>query len=142
VADQKFAAFCIRRLFRIFKQSIRKASVNGNARRSYFKHREFGTLVYLLRREIMITKSKLTFVAAAFALTFSAPAFAQAVDHTGTLQPAYYDGTGKQIVGSWAPSSRSAKPTVEARPLYNSAVTPSAFSGSVCGYDPSIGTQR
>ncbi len=91
----------------------------------------------------MITKSKLTFVAAAFALTFSAPAFAQAVDHTGTLQPSYYDATGKQIVGNWAPSSRAAKPTVvEARPLYNSAVTPSEFSGSVSGYDPSIATQR
>jgi hypothetical protein len=90
----------------------------------------------------MITKSKLAFVAAAFALTFSAPAFAQAVDHTGTLQPAYYDGAGKQIVGSWAPSSRAAKPTVAARPLYNSAVTPSEFSGSTSGYDPSIATQR
>jgi hypothetical protein len=90
----------------------------------------------------MISKSKLAFVAAAFAVTFSAPAFAQAVDHTGTLQPSYYDGSGKQVVGNWSPNGVATKPTVQARPLYNSAVTPIEFGGSGSGYDPSIATQR
>jgi hypothetical protein len=90
----------------------------------------------------MITKSKLAFLAAAFAVTFAAPAFAQAIDHTGTLQPSYYDGSGKQVVGSWAPNGPAAKPTVQARPLYNSAVTPIEFGGGVSGYDPSIASQH
>ena len=90
----------------------------------------------------MISKSKLAFVAAAFAVTFSVPAFAQAVDHTGTLQAAYYDGTGKQIVGSWAPNGSATKPAAQVRPLYNSAVTPIEFGGGVSGYDPSIASQR
>ena len=90
----------------------------------------------------MITKSKLAFVAAAFAVTFSVPAFAQAIDHTGTLQPSYYDGSGKQVMGNPAPSRPAAKPTVQARPLYNSAVTPIEFGGGGSGYDPSIASQR
>ena len=96
----------------------------------------------------MISKSKMTFVAAAFAVTFSVPAFAQAIDHTGTLQPSYYDVSGKQIMGNWASSGPAApnrlavKPTVQARPLYNSAVTPIEFGGGVSGYDPSIASQR
>jgi hypothetical protein len=99
----------------------------------------------------MMTKSKLAFAAAAFAVMFSAPAFAQAVDHTGTLQPSYYDGSGKQLVGNWAPSGASSKPVAQvrplfnaaqARPLYNSAVTPIGIGGGNSGYDPSIATQR
>ncbi len=90
----------------------------------------------------MISKSKLTFVAAALAVTFSVPAFAQSTDHTGTLQASYYDGSGKQVVGNWAPNGRATKPTIQARPLYNSAVTPVEFGGGVSGYDPSIATQR
>jgi hypothetical protein len=90
----------------------------------------------------MISKSKLAFVVTAFAVTFSAPALAQAIDHTGTLQPSYYDGSSKQVVGDWAPTSRTAKPTVRARPLYNSAVTPIDVGGGVSGYDPSIASQR
>jgi hypothetical protein len=90
----------------------------------------------------MITKSKLAFAAAAVAMMFSVPAFAQAVDHTGTLQPSYYDATGKQLVGNWAPNSGAGKPTVQARPLYNSAVTPIDFGGAASGYDPSIASQR
>jgi hypothetical protein len=95
----------------------------------------------------MISKSKLPFVAA-LAMTFSVPAFAQAVDHTGTLQPSYYDVSGKQVVGDWAPNHSAApnhpaaRPTVQARPLYNSAVTPIEFGGGVSGYDPSIASQR
>jgi hypothetical protein len=79
---------------------------------------EFETLV--LFQETTMTKSKLTFAVAAVALVISAPAFAQSVDHTGTLQPSYYDNTGKQVVGSWAPGNRAAKPSVQSRPLYNS----------------------
>ena len=90
----------------------------------------------------MISKSKLAFVAAAFAVTFSVPAFAQEIDHTGTLQAAYYDGTGKQIVGSWAPNGSATKPAAQVRPLYNSAVPPIEFGGGVSGYDPSIASQR
>jgi hypothetical protein len=90
----------------------------------------------------MNTKSKLTFAVAALAMTFSIPAYAQAVDHTGTLQPSYYDGTGKQLVGSWASSSTAAKPIVQTRPLYNSAVIPSEVRGGTSGYDPSIASQR
>jgi hypothetical protein len=90
----------------------------------------------------MISKSKIVFVAAAFAVTFSVPASAQAIDHTGTLQPSYYDVSGKQVVGDWASSGRTAKPTVQARPLYNSAVTPIDVGGGVSGYDPSIASQR
>jgi ABC-type sugar transport system substrate-binding protein len=96
----------------------------------------------------MISKSKLAFVAAALAATFSVPAFAQAIDHTGTLQPSYYDVSGKQIMGNGAPSGPAApnrltvKPTAQARPLYNSAVTPIEFGGGVSGYDPSIASQR
>lgn len=96
----------------------------------------------------MISKSKTAFVAAAFAAAFSVPAFAQAIDHTGTLQPSYYDVSGKQIMGNGAPSGPAApnriaiKPTAQARPLYNSAVTPVGVGGGVSGYDPSIATQR
>jgi hypothetical protein len=92
----------------------------------------------------MFTKSKMAFVAAAVAMTFSAPAFAQSTDHTGTLQPSYYDSTGKQIVGSWAATRRTAKPIVQTRPLYNSAMTPNYIGGGAAtsGYDPSIESQR
>jgi ABC-type sugar transport system substrate-binding protein len=94
----------------------------------------------------MNTKSKLTFAAAVVAMMFSAPAFAQSTDHTGTLQPSYYDNTGKQHVGDWAPSggakSIAAKPIMQTRPLYNSAVIPSEVRGGTSGYDPSIASQR
>lgn len=104
----------------------------------------------------MTTKSKLVFAAAALAMMLSGPAFAQSTDHTGTLQPSYYDVTGKQVMGSWlAPNGRaSSKPTVQSRPLYNSvnsvknrplynsAVTPVEFGGGTSGYDPSIESQR
>ena len=100
----------------------------------------------------MMTKSKLAFAVAAVTMSISAPAFAQTVDHTGTLQPAYYDNTGKQVVGHWASNSSAAKPaaqtqplynSAQVRPLYNSAVIPNQSSGSASsGYDPSIATQR
>jgi|HubBroStandDraft_2_1064218.scaffolds.fasta_scaffold1007670_1 hypothetical protein len=105
----------------------------------------------------MNTKSKLMFAVAALAMSFSIPAYAQSTDHTGTLQPSYYDGTGKQHVGDWAPNSGATKlimqtrplynsgankPIVQTRPLYNSAVIPSEVRGGTSGYDPSIASQR
>ena len=68
----------------------------------------------------MNTKSKLTLAVVALATTFSLPAYAQSVSHTGTLQPSYYDSTGKQNVGGWAPGGVAAKsitaPIVQIRP--------------------------
>jgi hypothetical protein len=104
----------------------------------------------------MTTKSKLAFAAATVAMMLSGPAFAQSTDHTGTLQPSYYDVTGKQVMGSWTPSGsagnkptvqprplyNSAKDSVKNRPLYNSAVTPVEFGGAASGYDPSAASQR
>jgi hypothetical protein len=87
-----------------------------------------------------MTNSKLTFAAAALAaITLAAPAFAQSVDHTGTLQPSFYDGNGKQVIGSRAP--QVAVQARQSRPLYNSVATP-VVSGAASGYDPSIASQR
>jgi hypothetical protein len=99
----------------------------------------------------MSTKSKLTFAVAAVAVAFSMPAFAQAVDHTGTLQPSYYNSIGKQVFGSWTTNGSNLEPVVQtrplynsaqARPLYNSAATPNYGGAATSGYDPSIATQR
>ena len=97
----------------------------------------------------MFKKSKFALVAAVAVMGIASPAFAQSVDHTGTLFASHYDGTGKQVVGSWAsPStgSRTAVPqavanryeqAVQGRDLYATTVVP-----SVSGYDPSIASQR
>ena len=97
----------------------------------------------------MFKKSKFALVAAVAMMGIASPAFAQSVDHTGTLFASHYDETGKQVVGSWAsPStgSRTAAPqavankyerTVQERDLYATTVVP-----SVSGYDPSIASQR
>jgi hypothetical protein len=87
-----------------------------------------------------MTSSKLMFAAASLAaITLAAPAFAQAVDHTGTLQPSFYDGNGKQVIGSRAPQTVvQVRPS---RPLYNSVATP-VETGATSGYDPSIAGQR
>jgi hypothetical protein len=92
-----------------------------------------------------MTNSKLTFAAAALAaITLAAPAFAQSVDHTGTLQPSYYDASGKQMMGARA--ARAAQPVLQVQPrqaraLYNSVATP-VESGPASGFDPSIASQR
>ena len=87
-----------------------------------------------------MTNSKLTFAAAALAaITLAAPAFAQSTDHTGTLQPSFYDGNGKQVMGSRAP--QTVLQPQQSRPLYNSVATP-VQSGAASGYDPSIASQR
>jgi hypothetical protein len=87
-----------------------------------------------------MTHSKFTFAAAALAaITLAAPAFAQSVDHTGTLQASYYDANGKQVIGA-----RAAQPVVQmqqTRPLYNSVAAP-VVSGPASGFDPSIASQR
>lgn len=48
-----------------------------------------------------------TYISVAFALAAivaagAAPAFAQSRDHTGSMMPFYYDGTGGQKTGSWS----------------------------------------
>ena len=60
------------------------------------------------------------YVSAAFALVAIAaastvPAFAQSRDHTGSMMPFYYDATGGQNTGSWAPEGTAAQ---SSRPLY------------------------
>lgn len=88
----------------------------------------------------MFEKSKLALIAAVAAVGIASPAFAQTVDHTGTLFASYYDGTGKQVIGSWAPqvAARGHEPAVVGRGLYNMVAPPS----SVPGYDPSAASQR
>lgn len=91
----------------------------------------------------MFSKSKIALIVAV-AATFAAPAFAQSVDHTGTLSPSYYDGNGKQVVGSWAPQAKASHlgQATQTRALYNSAVVPAAPQAAPSGYDASIATQR
>ena len=94
----------------------------------------------------MFSKSKLTLIAAIAATAFAAPAFAQSVDHTGTLFASYYDGNGKQVVGSWVPQAKVSNRSLAGlgRGIYSFAAVPapapSAPAGS--GYDPSIASQR
>jgi hypothetical protein len=67
------------------------------------------------------TKQPSTAFAAALALVLfgaagTVPALAQSQDHTGSMLPFYYDTTGKQITGAWAPE---AAPSAATRsPLY------------------------
>jgi hypothetical protein len=42
---------------------------------------------------------------ATFAVVGTVPALAQSRDHTGSMMPAYYDESGKQVTGSWAPEA-------------------------------------
>jgi hypothetical protein len=44
-------------------------------------------------------------VLAAFGAAGTVPAFAQARDHTGSMMPFYYESTGAQVTGSWAPAT-------------------------------------
>ena len=58
------------------------------------------------------------YLSAAFALAAivaagTVPATAQSRDHTGSMMPFYYDATGGQNTGSWAPGA-----TQSPRPLY------------------------
>ena len=101
------------------------------------------------------TSKKFALVVAVAAIGFASPALAQSVDHTGTLFASHYDGTGKQVIGSWA--SQSADPhavaarlasrnerAIQGRGLYATTVTPYAgpVTPAVSGYDPSIASQR
>ncbi|MFZ3359139.1 MAG: hypothetical protein WCA56_06600 [Xanthobacteraceae bacterium] len=56
------------------------------------------------------------------AIAGSAPAAAQSLEHTGSVLPYYYTGTGAQMRGSWAPQVPEAVPHRAApsssRPLY------------------------
>jgi hypothetical protein len=50
---------------------------------------------------------------AAIVAAGTVPAAAQSRDHTGSMMPFYYDATGGQNTGSWAPEA-----TQSPRPLY------------------------
>jgi hypothetical protein len=94
----------------------------------------------------MFKKAIFTLVVATAAATVAAPAFAQAVDQTGTLAASHYDGTGKQMMGSWGPEATAGNTTgttsgnrglaAKTRGLYAHVPLGQAPSG----YDPS--TQR
>ena len=95
------------------------------------------------------TSKKLALIAAVAVVGIASPAFAQSVDHTGTLFASHYDTTGKQVIGSWgsqlAPQlvSRNER-AVQGRGLYATTVAPFAgpVTPAVSGYDPSIASQR
>lgn len=93
----------------------------------------------------MFSKSKLLFVAAVAATAFAAPAFAQSADHTGSQLASYYDGSGKQTFGTWAPQAAQARQPRQTRGLYAYAAVPAAaqaVQAAPSGYDPSIASQR
>jgi membrane protein involved in colicin uptake len=53
-----------------------------------------------------------TYLSAAFALAAivtagAVPASAQSRDHTGSMMPFYYEGTGEQKAGSWAAEEKA-----------------------------------
>jgi hypothetical protein len=58
----------------------------------------------------MIGNRKLMFVAMVLAVSIAPPAFAQSTDHIGSPMPYYYDSTGGQMRGSWAPQVSQATP--------------------------------
>jgi hypothetical protein len=63
------------------------------------------------------------YLSAAFALVAIAaagtvPASAQSRDHTGSMMPFYYEGTGAQVTGSWSPEDAATANPQAARPLY------------------------
>jgi|GEM_PF-5142692 hypothetical protein len=47
------------------------------------------------------------FAAGALAAAGSAPALAQSRDHTGSMMPFYYDGSGEQKTGAWQPEQNA-----------------------------------
>jgi hypothetical protein len=88
----------------------------------------------------MLKTSKIALIAAIAAVGIASPAFAQAVDHTGTLFASYYGTDGKQVIGTWAPqgAARQHESEVVGRGLYNS-VAPIAPPQ---GYDAGAASQR
>jgi hypothetical protein len=61
---------------------------------------------------------------ATFAVIGTAPALAQSRDHTGSMMPAYYDESGKQVTGTWAPEATAQSTTQSPRGLYAQARLP------------------
>src|SRR5579871_2833228 len=55
------------------------------------------------------------FAAGALAAAGSAPALAQSRDHTGSMMPFYYDGSGEQKTGAWQPE-QNAQPQPRSSP--------------------------
>ena len=92
----------------------------------------------------MFKKSTFALVAAIAAATISAPAFAQSVDHTGTLAASYYNADGKQVMGSWTPAAQAANrgPAAQGSGLYAHAEVAAPIGQASSGYDGSIASQR
>jgi hypothetical protein len=57
------------------------------------------------------------FALAAIAVSGTVPAVAQSRDHTGSMMPFYYEGTGEQKTGAWA-AENGATAGQPPRPLY------------------------
>ncbi len=55
---------------------------------------------------------------AALAAVSSAPAFAQSVDHFGSMLPHYFNGAGEEIWGSWGPPTTQQQAAQPSRRLY------------------------
>ena len=65
--------------------------------------------------------SKITIGAVILAAGIASPALAQSPDHTGSQLPYYYDSTGGQMRGSWAPQDGGIHPATRRHTLYGSA---------------------
>jgi hypothetical protein len=71
----------------------------------------------------MFKKTKLAGIAALTVVAIASPAVAQSsIEHFGSQLPYYYDGSGAQLHGNWAPgaSAKVAQPTPQMRRLYMS----------------------
>lgn len=81
----------------------------------------------------MINKWKIAAMAALMTAGLAAPAaFAQSVDHTGSMMPHYFDSNGTEVFGSWAPQVvAKSRPSVTRRSGLNAfAKVPQATFGS------------
>lgn len=96
----------------------------------------------------MISKARLMFAATMLAASVASPAFAQSSDHTGSQMANYYDSTGKQVWGAWAPQATAVANrhfAARRRGLSAYAMTRGGDNGSApstWGYDPTIARER
>jgi hypothetical protein len=95
----------------------------------------------------MISKARLIFAATMLAASVASPAFAQSFDHTGSQLANYYDSTGKQVWGGWAPQATAiAHRHLAARRSGLSAYAMTrgvnGSAPSTWGYDPTIARER
>jgi hypothetical protein len=70
----------------------------------------------------MFKKAKLVLMTALTAAGIASPAVAQSsLEHFGSQLPYYYDGSGAQLHGNWAPEASpkiGQRPSQSPRPLY------------------------